>query len=82
MVEAHGIDGIETAQIVAVRGEVAVPRNHIEGRMFELRRPQPSGELLHELAARGTILEIRTRDLEVARGGKTVGAGVVAKVIK
>ena len=75
MVEAHGVDGVEALEVIAVRREVAVPRNDVERRMLELGHPQPSGKLLHGLAAPGLILEMRRRDFEVARRREPVQWG-------
>ncbi len=72
VVIADRAQGVETSQVVFVRRVIAVPRDDIERRMIDRRRPQLAAELCHQLTAGLTILVARDRGEEIARIGETV----------
>ncbi|KAG1391533.1 hypothetical protein G6F59_014867 [Rhizopus arrhizus] len=67
-------DGVEAAQIVAVRRVVAVPGHHVQRRMVDRCAPQAAFELGDQLEVTVHVLECRMRGLEVAWVGQAVGA--------
>ena len=74
MIEADGVDRIESRQIVAPGREIAVPCDDVERRVIEGGRPEAPPKLLDHLEGLVAILEPGDRRLEVARVGETVGA--------
>ena len=74
MVVADRTDGVETAQIVAVRRVVAVPADHVQRRVANVGAPQVALELGDELELAFQVFVGRHWRFEIARIGQSVGA--------
>ena len=74
MVEADRADRVEVAQVVLVRRVVAVPRDHVERRMADVRAPQHAVHLRDEFELAFAILVGGVRREEVARIREAVRA--------
>jgi hypothetical protein len=67
-------DRVEALEVVAVRHVRAVPRDDVERRMADARRPQVAAELRDQLEVALAVLVARDRDLEIARVREAVAA--------
>ncbi|MCW0448988.1 hypothetical protein NB706_001822 [Xanthomonas sacchari] len=74
MVETDRADGIEAAQVVFVRGVVAVPGDHVQRRMPDRRAPQMALELGDQCELAFVFLVGGDRREEIAWVGQAVGA--------
>ncbi|MNN40485.1 hypothetical protein D3C81_1545620 [compost metagenome] len=74
MVVADRADGVEAAQVVAVRRVVAVPGDHVQRRVVDRGTPQAAIELGDQLEIAVDVFECGMRGLEIARIGQAVGA--------
>ena len=74
VVEQNRADRREAAEVVLVGRVVAVPGDHVERRVGDLRHPQRTAPLHGQLRGCVAILVGRDRGQEVARVGQAVGA--------
>src|SRR3984885_9074157 len=66
MVKRDRVDAVESREIVLVRRVIPMPRNHIEGRMIDGRRPESPHEFRCDVKFAFTVFERSSRGLEVA----------------
>lgn len=82
VVERHGADGVEAAQVILVRVVHPMPRHHVERSVPLSRRIQAVGEFGRHRVLRGSVeshsaavlVEARHGRLEIARIGEAVGS--------
>ena len=67
MIVTHRSDRVEPLEIVFVRRVISVPRNDIERRMINARRPQVSREFCDEFEVALTVFVPGDRSEKVAR---------------
>ena len=74
MIEADRTNRVEVAQIVFVRRVIAVPRDHVERRMTDVRAPQIAVHLRDQFERALAVFVRGVRREEIARIGKAVRA--------
>ena len=72
MIIADRAYGVEVTQIVFVRCEIAMPRNHIQRRMTDFCRPQIAAEFGNQFKVAFFVFIPCHRCLEITRIGQTV----------
>src|SRR3546814_19816902 len=73
MVETDRPNGVESAEIIFVWNEIAMPGDNVQRRMIQRHCPQQTLKLLHDLRRFVAVLIPCPRRFEVASVGKAIG---------
>src|SRR3546814_19747428 len=73
MVETDRPNGVESAEIIFVWNEIAMPGDNVQRRMIQRHCPEQPLKLLHDLRRFVAVLIPCLRRFEVASVGKAIG---------
>src|SRR3546814_13149015 len=75
MVETDRPNGVESAEVIFVWNEIAVPGDNVQRRMIERHCPEVHLKLLHDLRRSVPVLIPCLRRFDVGSDRKSVGSG-------